>query len=71
MPGSFTESRFGVRVREIRTDHGWSQEDFAHRDGLDRTYVSGIVRGRRNPTLDVIHQLVRALDVEVASLSGR
>lgn len=59
---------FGARVRELRVGHGWPQEDFAHRANLDRTYVSGIERGRRNPTLDVIHRLAQTLDVRAADL---
>lgn len=59
---------FGARVRELRTARGWSQEDFAHRANLDRTYVSGIERGTRNPTLDIIQKLAQALDVPAAEL---
>lgn len=59
---------FGARVRELRLGHGWSQEDFAHRANLDRTYVSGIERGTRNPTLDIIHKLAQALEVPAADL---
>lgn len=61
----------GERVRELRADRGWSQEGFAHHVGLDRTYVSGIERGVRNPTLDIIHQLAQGLGVEVADLFPR
>ncbi|MCL4722277.1 MAG: helix-turn-helix transcriptional regulator, partial [Gammaproteobacteria bacterium] len=42
--------------------------EFAHRAELDRTYVSGVERGIRNPTLDVITKLAAALGVEVADL---
>jgi transcriptional regulator with XRE-family HTH domain len=59
---------FGLRLRALRTDRGWSQEEFAHRAELDRTYVSGVERGVRNPTLDVITRLAQTLDVEVAEL---
>ncbi len=59
---------FGARVRELRIGHGWSQEDFAHRAALDRTYVSGIERGQRNPTLDIVYRLAQTLDVPVANL---
>ncbi|WP_347756824.1 helix-turn-helix transcriptional regulator [Agrococcus sp. ProA11] len=55
-------------MRELRNQHGWSQEDFAHRANLDRTYVSGIERGRRNPTLDIIYRLAETLDVPAADL---
>lgn len=59
---------FGARVRELRTNRNWSQEQFAHVAELDRTYVYEIERGRRNPTLDVIHRIAHALDVDVADL---
>lgn len=62
---------FGARLRELRTDLGWSQEAFAHRANLDRTYVSGVERGVRNPTLDVITRLADTLQVEVADLFPR
>lgn len=68
MPVPSHRAAFGARVRELRTGRGWSQEDFAHRANLDRTYVSGIERGTRNPTLDIIHKLAHALDVPAADL---
>ncbi|MGV2985906.1 helix-turn-helix domain-containing protein [Microbacterium sp. AGC85] len=68
MPSSTHRARFGARVRSLREEHGMSQESFAHLAGLDRTYVSGIERGRRNPTLEVIVQLADALDVSPAEL---
>ncbi|WP_416443462.1 helix-turn-helix domain-containing protein [Leucobacter sp. HNU] len=57
---------FGARVRELRTERGLSQEDLANRAGLDRTYVSGVERGVRNPTLDVIARLATAFAVSPA-----
>ncbi|MEA4944581.1 MAG: helix-turn-helix transcriptional regulator [Propionicimonas sp.] len=62
---------FGARVRALRTDRGWSQEELAHRANLDRTYVSGVERGVRNPTLDVITRFADTLEVEVADLFPR
>lgn len=68
MPVPSHRAAFGARVRELRTERGWSQEDFAHRANLDRTYVSGIERGTRNPTLDIIHRLAETLDVSPSAL---
>lgn len=60
---------FGERLRDLRHERGWtSQEAFAHHTGLDRTYISGIERGRRNPTLDVIIKLARGLGVTPSEL---
>jgi len=53
----------GLNVQKIRREHGWSQEELAFESGLHRTYISGIERGARNPTLLVIDQLAAALKV--------
>jgi transcriptional regulator with XRE-family HTH domain len=45
---------FGNILREERRNRGLSQEELALRCGLDRTYISGLERGRRNPTLRVL-----------------
>lgn len=60
---------FGMRLRDLRQKHGWaSQEAFAHHVGLDRTYISGLERGSRNPTLDVIVKLAHGLEVTPSEL---
>lgn len=60
---------FGERLRDLRHERGWtSQEAFAHHVGLDRTYISGLERGRRNPTLDVIVKLAAGLDTTASEL---
>jgi transcriptional regulator with XRE-family HTH domain len=58
----------GHRVRKRREHKGWSQERLAEVSDLHRTYISGIERGVRNPTLTVLHQLARALGVGVGEL---
>lgn len=55
-------------VRRHRLAAGLRQEELAGRCGLDRTYVSGIERGRRNPTVLVLGDLAAALGVCVADL---
>lgn len=58
----------GVNVRLVRTRNGWSQEELAFRSGLHRTYVSGVERGARNPTVVVLGRLADALGVAPAEL---
>jgi transcriptional regulator with XRE-family HTH domain len=58
----------GKNLRHLRQAKGWSQEDLALTAGLDRTYVSGVERGVRNPTVLVLSQLANALQVEAAVL---
>lgn len=60
--------RLGRRVRVLRATRGWSQEELGARCSLDRTYVSGIERGVRNPTLSVLDALASGLGVSIADL---
>lgn len=55
--------RLGRNVRRLREENGWSQEDYADRVGIHRTYVSDIERGRRNPTVSVVEKLAKPLGV--------
>jgi ribosome-binding protein aMBF1 (putative translation factor) len=59
---------FGEKVRTIRETNGWSQEDLADYSGLHRTYISGIERGVRNPTINIVSRIASGLGVEVAHL---
>jgi transcriptional regulator with XRE-family HTH domain len=59
---------FGQNVRNARLAANMSQEDLAFRAELDRTYVSGIERGVRNPTVAVIVQLASVLGIPAADL---
>ena len=54
----------GLNVRRYREAMGWSQEDLAFECGLHRTYISGIERGVRNPTVTSLQTIAQTLDVE-------
>lgn len=59
---------FGQRVKALRLKPGLSQEAFADKCGLDRTCISGIERGVRNPTLEVIAVIADGLGIELKIL---
>ena len=59
---------FGAAVREAREKLGISQEELGFEAELDRTYVSGIERGVRNPTLKTMQRLCRALETRPSAL---
>lgn len=63
-----TTKAFGAAIRLLRENSGISQENLAERADLDRTYVSGVERGVRNPTLRIIEKLANALGVSNAKL---
>ena len=60
--------KFGERVRELRKEGGWSQEDFAEECGMDRTYMGGVERGERNLRLRNIERIAEALEITIADL---
>ena len=60
--------KFGERVRLRREELGLSQEEFAFQSGIHRTYVSGIERGVRNPSLTMVERIVKALDMKIDDL---
>jgi two-component system, response regulator len=59
---------FGGLVRSQRGLRGISQEELAGRAGLHRTYLSDIERGARNPSLESINKIAKALGVPLAML---
>ncbi|MFN0011742.1 MAG: helix-turn-helix domain-containing protein [Phycisphaerales bacterium] len=67
MKGDFAQD-FGVRVRELRTARGLSQEALANKARLHRTAISFIERAERSATLETIEKLARALEVEPSEL---
>lgn len=61
-------SALGKRIRELRQKRGWSQEYLAELAGTHRTYMWGIERGVRNPSLRHLAQIANALGVSIAEL---
>ena len=59
---------FGRNVARIRNERGFSQDALAEKADLDRTYVSGIERGVRNPGIKIVLRIARALNVAVGDL---
>lgn len=67
MPGDICR-RFGQRLRQLREKKGLSQEAFADLCELDRTYISGIERGKRNPSLRNLAKIAAALQLPISQL---
>lgn len=57
------QDAYGIVVRDARLRRGYSQVELGEKCGLDRTYISGIERGRRNPSLKTVLILARALRI--------
>lgn len=57
-----------ARLRQLRTEKGWSQERLSKLAGMHRTYLAGIELSKRNPSLDNLVKLADAVGVTMAEL---
>lgn len=62
------QAMLGEQVRSRRLERGLSQEQLSEKAGLDRTYVSSLESGKRNPAFSTLIKLASALEVELAEL---
>lgn len=60
--------RLAVNMKRLRKERGWSQEALADEAGLDRTYISGIERVQKNPTITVVERVANALACNIGQL---
>lgn len=60
--------KLGARVQRLRQAQGLSQEELADRADLHRTYISGVERGVRNPTVTVLEKLALGLQTSLPEL---
>lgn len=61
-------NRLAVNMKRLRKERDWSQEALADEAGLDRTYISGIERKVKNPTITVVERVARALGCSLGAL---
>lgn len=62
------EKQFGEKLRQLRLARGLSQEELAFGSGVHRTYLGGIERGKRNPSLKNLAAIAKALGVPLSQL---
>jgi transcriptional regulator with XRE-family HTH domain len=55
-------------VRQARLKSGLTQEQFAEKSGFSQQYLSGLERGRRNPTVVTVYELAKALGIDYLRL---
>lgn len=60
--------QFGTNLRRIRRKRGFTQEELAHRVGMDVSYLSELENGKKEPCLRKIKELSQALDVTLSQL---
>lgn len=61
-------NKLGKRVRTLRKQRGWSQEEFADKAGLHRTYIGSVERGEQNVSIDNIERIAKTLGITIEGL---
>jgi transcriptional regulator with XRE-family HTH domain len=67
----FSRLTFGKAIRFAREEHGLSQEDFAERANVHRTYISSVELGKVNVGIEVANSLAAALGLKLSELVRR
>lgn len=60
--------KLGKRTRSLRLDRGWTQEELAHRTGLNRSYMSEVERGKSDVSLSTLQKIAKTLGISLAEL---
>lgn len=60
--------KLGEKLRAFRLAKNISQEKFAEISNLDRTYISGLERGKRNPSFLILKKLATCLEISPSDL---
>jgi len=58
----------GERIRNLRKERGWSQEELGEKADLHHTYVGAVERGEKNASIDTLDKIADALDIEMVDL---
>jgi transcriptional regulator with XRE-family HTH domain len=69
MARTSAQQKLGKRIKSLRLESELSQEKLGEITGLDRTYISGIERGVRNPSIKNIEKLAKAFNVRISELT--
>lgn len=65
------ERKLGRTIRRLRLIKGISQEDFALRAGINRSYMSSIENGKRQVSIEIIERVASALEIPLYELFRR
>ncbi len=60
--------QLGARIRYLRQQKNWSMEDLALEAEINRNYLCDLERGSRNPTINVLNKIAKALDINLSTL---
>ena len=62
------QEQLGMRIRFLRQQRRWSQEDLASNANINKNYISDLENGRRNPSLEILERIAVAFNISLAEL---
>lgn len=62
------QEHLGLRIKFLRNERKWSQEDLALEANINKNYISDLENGRRNPSLDILERIARAFGISLEEL---
>lgn len=62
------QEQLGMRIKFLRAQKKWSQEDLAFAANINKNYISDLENGRRNPSLDILERIALAFGISLADL---
>lgn len=60
--------QLGMRIKFLRKSLHWSQEDLALEANVNKNYICDLENGRRNPSLDILERIAKALNISLSEL---
>ena len=62
------QEQLGMRIRFLRQQRRWSQEDLALNANINKNYISDLENGRRNPSLEILERIASTFGISLAEL---
>jgi transcriptional regulator with XRE-family HTH domain len=62
------QEQLGMRIKYLRQNRRWSQEDLALNANVNKNYISDLENGRRNPSLEILEKIAVAFGISLAEL---
>lgn len=62
------QKQLGMRIKFLRNQRKWSQEDLALESGINKNYICDLENGRRNPSLKVLEKICLAFGITLVEL---
>ena len=62
------QEQLGMRIRFLRKNLHWSQEDLALNANINKNYISDLENGRRNPSLEILERISNAFNITLEEL---